>query len=171
MNARRRGIPHAFWNSGGEPARVMEIHVPATFGRFYDELGATMADASMSEQERREAQDGAPCPLWADLLLGPRPAADGALRCQAIGRGRQRHSTTDFLADRPRLQFGLQFTTVRCRPGKTDRRALAQLEPIRTDATRAANAVGSRVQRRSTATRPYTNEQRRAPTAPAQRAS
>ena len=39
-----------------------------------------------------------------------------------------------------RLQFGLQFTTVRCRPGKTDQRALVQLEPIRTDATRAANA-------------------------------
>ena len=51
-----RGIAHAFWNSGGEPAQVMEIHVPATFGRFYDELGATFADPSMSEQERREAQ-------------------------------------------------------------------------------------------------------------------
>jgi quercetin dioxygenase-like cupin family protein len=51
-----RGIAHAFWNSGSEPARVMEIHVPATFGRFYDELGATFADPSMSEQERREAQ-------------------------------------------------------------------------------------------------------------------
>jgi quercetin dioxygenase-like cupin family protein len=51
-----RGIAHAFWNSGSEPARVMEIHVPATFGRFYDELGATFADPSISEQERREAQ-------------------------------------------------------------------------------------------------------------------
>jgi hypothetical protein len=51
-----RGVAHAFWNSGSEPARVMEIHVPATFGSFYDELGATMADPSMSEQERREAQ-------------------------------------------------------------------------------------------------------------------
>lgn len=39
------------------PARVIEIHVLATFGRFYDELGATMADASMSEQERRDAQE------------------------------------------------------------------------------------------------------------------
>jgi quercetin dioxygenase-like cupin family protein len=52
-----RGVPHAFWNSGGEPARLMEIHVPATFDRFYDELAATMADASMSDQERREAQE------------------------------------------------------------------------------------------------------------------
>jgi quercetin dioxygenase-like cupin family protein len=51
-----RGVAHAFWNSGHEPARVMEIHVPATFGSFYDELGATMADPSMSEQERRQAQ-------------------------------------------------------------------------------------------------------------------
>jgi quercetin dioxygenase-like cupin family protein len=32
-----RGIPHAFWNGGSEPARVMELHVPATFDRFYDE--------------------------------------------------------------------------------------------------------------------------------------
>ena len=50
-------MPHAFWNSGGEPARLIEIHVPATFDRFYDELAATMADASMSDQERREAQE------------------------------------------------------------------------------------------------------------------
>jgi hypothetical protein len=52
-----RGVPHAFWNVGGEPARIMEIHVPATFARFYDELGAIMADSSMSQQERRQAHE------------------------------------------------------------------------------------------------------------------
>ena len=52
-----RGIAHALWNSGSKPARVMEIHVPATFGNFYDELGATMADPSVSQQQRREAQE------------------------------------------------------------------------------------------------------------------
>lgn len=40
-----RGIPHAFWNSGTEPARVVEMHVPATFSRFYDDL-ATVFEAS-----------------------------------------------------------------------------------------------------------------------------
>src|SRR5271169_2808317 len=45
----------------------------------------------------------------------------------------------------PRLQLGLQFTTVRRRPGKTDQTTLVQLEPIRTAAIRAANAVGIRV--------------------------
>ncbi len=35
-----RGIPHAFWNATAEPARVMEMHVPATLGCFYDQLAA-----------------------------------------------------------------------------------------------------------------------------------
>jgi hypothetical protein len=38
-----RGIPHAFWNSSQEPARVLEIHLPATFDRFYDELADIFA--------------------------------------------------------------------------------------------------------------------------------
>jgi quercetin dioxygenase-like cupin family protein len=50
-----RGVPHAFWNLGGEPARVMELHVPATFARYYDEVGAIFADSAMSDHERREA--------------------------------------------------------------------------------------------------------------------
>ena len=49
-----RGVPHAFWNCGSEPARVMELHVPATFARYYDEVGAIFADSSMTEHERRE---------------------------------------------------------------------------------------------------------------------
>jgi quercetin dioxygenase-like cupin family protein len=35
-----RGIAHAFWNAAAEPARVVEMHVPATLGGFYDELAA-----------------------------------------------------------------------------------------------------------------------------------
>ncbi|RFU20705.1 cupin domain-containing protein [Geodermatophilus marinus] len=50
-----RGVPHAVWNSGTEPARVMEVHVPATFARYYDEVGAILADPAMGETERREA--------------------------------------------------------------------------------------------------------------------
>ncbi|MDQ0096032.1 cupin domain-containing protein [Paeniglutamicibacter psychrophenolicus] len=38
-----RGIPHAFWNSSTEPARAMEMHTPATFQRYYDELGVVFS--------------------------------------------------------------------------------------------------------------------------------
>ena len=50
-----RGVPHAFWNPGSEPARVMELHVPATFAHYYDEAGAIFTDSALTEQERREA--------------------------------------------------------------------------------------------------------------------
>jgi quercetin dioxygenase-like cupin family protein len=50
-----RGVSHAFWNPGSEPARVMELHVPATFAHYYDEVGAIFADSTMGEHERREA--------------------------------------------------------------------------------------------------------------------
>ncbi len=50
-----RGVPHAFWNAGSEPARVMELHVPATFASYYDEAGAIFADPAMTEHERRTA--------------------------------------------------------------------------------------------------------------------
>lgn len=33
-----RGIPHAFWNAGPEPARIVEMIVPAGFERFFAEL-------------------------------------------------------------------------------------------------------------------------------------
>ena len=51
-----RGVPHAFWNASSEPVRIMEIHVPAMFGRFYDEAGAIF-DLAMTQQEQREAQE------------------------------------------------------------------------------------------------------------------
>lgn len=33
-----RGIPHAFWNRGPEPAKIVEIIVPAGFEQFFAEL-------------------------------------------------------------------------------------------------------------------------------------
>lgn len=33
-----RGVPHAFWNPGPGPARVVEIISPAGFERYFDEL-------------------------------------------------------------------------------------------------------------------------------------
>jgi mannose-6-phosphate isomerase-like protein (cupin superfamily) len=52
-----RGEPHALWNAGSKAARVMEIHVPATLGAFYDELAEVVTDPAMSGEQRREAQE------------------------------------------------------------------------------------------------------------------
>ncbi len=35
-----KGIPHAFWNAGAGPARVIEMHVPGQMTSFYTELAA-----------------------------------------------------------------------------------------------------------------------------------
>jgi mannose-6-phosphate isomerase-like protein (cupin superfamily) len=35
-----RGIPHAFWNPTGEPARVLELIVPGGFEAYFAELAA-----------------------------------------------------------------------------------------------------------------------------------
>ncbi len=49
-----RGIAHAFWNAGSEPARVLEIHSPGGFDRYYDELAA-LVTAPMADQDRGQA--------------------------------------------------------------------------------------------------------------------
>jgi mannose-6-phosphate isomerase-like protein (cupin superfamily) len=33
-----RDVPHAFWNATDEPARLLELIVPAGFERFFDEI-------------------------------------------------------------------------------------------------------------------------------------
>jgi quercetin dioxygenase-like cupin family protein len=55
--AKPRGIPHAFWNASPEPARVMELHLPATFERFYDELAEIFAQHHPGSAPWREAFD------------------------------------------------------------------------------------------------------------------
>jgi quercetin dioxygenase-like cupin family protein len=37
-----RGIPHAFWNSTDQPARLLEIISPAGFEAYFAELGAIL---------------------------------------------------------------------------------------------------------------------------------
>jgi quercetin dioxygenase-like cupin family protein len=49
-----RGIPHAFWNAGGEPARVLEIHSPGGFDHYYDEL-ARLLTAPLTDEDRGRA--------------------------------------------------------------------------------------------------------------------
>jgi quercetin dioxygenase-like cupin family protein len=53
-----RGIPHTFWNPGPEPARLIELIVPAGFERFFQELGELAARQPADFDERR-AQLGA----------------------------------------------------------------------------------------------------------------
>jgi len=54
-----RGIPHAFWNPGDEPARLLEIISPAGFERYFAELdglfppdGAPDIEGIAAAQER-----------------------------------------------------------------------------------------------------------------------
>ena len=37
-----RGVPHAFWNAGDTEARVLEIISPASFAKYFEELGPLM---------------------------------------------------------------------------------------------------------------------------------
>ena len=37
-----RGIPHAFWNAGDEPARVLELISPAGFEEYFAEIEALL---------------------------------------------------------------------------------------------------------------------------------
>ncbi len=41
--AKPRGIPHAFWNPGDEPARLLELISPAGFERYFEELAPHLA--------------------------------------------------------------------------------------------------------------------------------
>jgi mannose-6-phosphate isomerase-like protein (cupin superfamily) len=38
-----RGVPHAFWNTGPEPARILEIISPAGFERYFEELAEVLS--------------------------------------------------------------------------------------------------------------------------------
>ncbi len=38
-----RGVPHAFWNAGEEPARLLEIITPAGFENYFREMAPLLA--------------------------------------------------------------------------------------------------------------------------------
>ena len=38
-----RGVPHAFWNAGRAPARILEIISPAGFERYFREVAEVLA--------------------------------------------------------------------------------------------------------------------------------
>ncbi|MFZ0159260.1 MAG: cupin domain-containing protein [Kineosporiaceae bacterium] len=46
------GVMHAFWNSGSEPARVMEMHLPGGFEEFYREMTTVASDSDLDPDTR-----------------------------------------------------------------------------------------------------------------------
>jgi quercetin dioxygenase-like cupin family protein len=44
-----RGIPHAFWNAGDEPARLLELITPAGFEHYFRELAPLLAAPARDE--------------------------------------------------------------------------------------------------------------------------
>ena len=49
--AKPRGIPHAFWNAGDEPARLLELISPAGFERYFEELAPHLAGGGPPDVE------------------------------------------------------------------------------------------------------------------------
>lgn len=47
-----RGVPHTFWNSGPEPARLLEILAPPQFGQYFREMAAILAEGGEPDFER-----------------------------------------------------------------------------------------------------------------------
>jgi mannose-6-phosphate isomerase-like protein (cupin superfamily) len=43
--AKPRGIPHAFWNAGDEPVRLLELISPGAFGQYFADLAPILAAA------------------------------------------------------------------------------------------------------------------------------
>ena len=78
-----RGVPHAFWNAGDEPARLLEIISPAGFENYFRELAPLLAaperdEAAMGEVVARYELDidFDTIPILAEahgLQLGPPP--------------------------------------------------------------------------------------------------
>jgi len=50
-----RGVMHAFWNAGPEPAVVIELIAPGTMDHYFADLIALAIDPRRSEEERRTA--------------------------------------------------------------------------------------------------------------------
>ena len=50
-----RGIPHAFWNAGDAPARLLELITPAGFERYFEEAAALFAAGGPPDPARAAA--------------------------------------------------------------------------------------------------------------------
>jgi quercetin dioxygenase-like cupin family protein len=52
------GVPHAFWNAGDEPARLLELISPAGFERYFEELAPLLAAADFAAIGQLQARYG-----------------------------------------------------------------------------------------------------------------
>ena len=50
--AKPRGIPHAFWNAGDEPARLLELISPAGFERYFEDMAPLLQAGGPPDLER-----------------------------------------------------------------------------------------------------------------------
>jgi mannose-6-phosphate isomerase-like protein (cupin superfamily) len=53
-----RGVPHAFWNAGDEPARLLELISPGGFERYFEELAPHLAGEGPPDFEQMGAIRG-----------------------------------------------------------------------------------------------------------------
>jgi quercetin dioxygenase-like cupin family protein len=51
-----RGVPHAFWNPGDAPARLLELISPAGFERYFEEAAELSASGAQDPQLAAELQ-------------------------------------------------------------------------------------------------------------------
>lgn len=52
-----RGIPHAFWNSGETPARLVEVITPAGFEHYFEEMAQLFAEAQGGPPDAERAAE------------------------------------------------------------------------------------------------------------------
>lgn len=74
-----RGVPHAFWNPGDQPARLLEIISPAGFEGYFAGLADLLTGEGISDPGRLAAL-AARYRLDVDLASIPRLAAEHGLR-------------------------------------------------------------------------------------------
>jgi uncharacterized cupin superfamily protein len=54
-----RGVPHAFYNSGAQTVRIMEVLTPGGFDGYFDEyenIASKLATGEIDEEEHRRAR-------------------------------------------------------------------------------------------------------------------
>ena len=59
-----RGVPHAFWNAGDEPARALEIISPAGFEGYFAEIAPLLPPATPVRPTRKRSASSWPSTGW-----------------------------------------------------------------------------------------------------------
>jgi mannose-6-phosphate isomerase-like protein (cupin superfamily) len=73
-----RGVPHAFWNAGDDPARLLEVITPGGFERYFADLDAILSPGGPPDLEALAAL-AQRYGLDLDLASVPRLAGDHGL--------------------------------------------------------------------------------------------